>query len=159
MEASFEIKREDRKDRKLFGEMLDLEESDGDTNEDKEDPTNTVSAEIDEAERLKDLEEARKKERLEAQIQAETMKEVLRRRQQDKKPTSDPNRPKSLYSVIAQSEEASGSEAAGSKVIYDIRGSQNMTEREDVVDGYDKTKHTADKPKIGGSEDAEKFKF
>ncbi|CUS20913.1 LAQU0S02e01222g1_1 [Lachancea quebecensis] len=146
-----------QKESELFGKMAEVEDSENDPENEADeaiDEKNNSTHDNEDTDTQNDAEEAQKRQELEAQIKAESMKEVLRRRQaQIKHKNSDA--PKRLYSVIEQKEGTHGPNGVEGSVLYDIKGSRHEKEDNPNVD-KNKKQHAIQKTE---QDVTEVFKF
>ncbi|SCU98326.1 LAFA_0G17150g1_1 [Lachancea sp. 'fantastica'] len=109
----------------LFGQMVQLDESDEQTQESEVAPAQLPD--VDEKDGRNNSLPERSQERdkkIEDEVRAKAMKEVLKRRNQEKASRGGQEKRRKLYSVIQQKDNSSESELAGKSIAYDLENSK-----------------------------------
>ncbi|KAM3160248.1 PSP domain-containing protein [Lachancea thermotolerans] len=125
--GSLGTKLETQRESELFGKMVEAEDSEGGSENEVGDAVDEekdiAHLRNEDADTLSDAKEAQRQQELEAKIKAESMKEVLKRRQAHAKQQNS-DAPKRLYSIIEQKEGSNGPGSVEGNVLYDIKGSR-----------------------------------
>ncbi|SCU91571.1 LAME_0E13014g1_1 [Lachancea meyersii CBS 8951] len=148
-------------DTPLFGQMIQLDDASEDAqdyekpHDNEQEPTAKIG---EEPAQHKDRIEIDQK--LEDEIRAKTMKEVLKRRAQEKALHGGQEGPKTLYSVIRQKENAGDSELTGSNITYDLNGlKQKNGSTEKQKRAFPREPQRSTDQHSNGDRDEQNFKF